>query len=500
MVVQRHLLDVAAAPAVVVDDRHPVAGLQHLLGLHALRPVGVHYHQQRAGLALQERLAAGGQHPRVLRLGLHPPDQRMGCVILRVNDDLALLPPLPGDAAHAHGRAHGVHVRVLVTHDIYLLGVVDQLAQRVGHDPGLHLCPLLRGLAAPAVELEVYPVLHHGLIAAAAEGHLQRQRGVLEQLVKAVLLPAHADGQRGGHTLAGLHLPHLLQHVEFLLGVAAVVLLLEHEQIPVAVIAQQQPAGICRPVVQLLLQRGQHRRALALRAGLHQLLVVVHHEDGHQRPGQLQRLAHLLAVGDVHPVGGGQRVLIPLHLLRMAQRAEYPVNSTVPVEQLRILPLAVQQPAIAEIRHHRVHQHFKDLLLLAGELQKHIVAPQYLAGGGIEHQHGQRRIQHIAGACGVHAAGHPVHVLPHRRLRHLVAAAAHQQHHGGHRRLRQRQQRLKGDGHDDEHHETQAVQRHIGAESANDLLAQKAFLLSVIGIRLQFNIAIDYSTKFPGGQ
>ena len=184
----------------------------------------------------------------------------------------------------------------------------------------------------------------------------------------------------------------------------------------------------------------------------------------------------------------------------MAQRAEHPVDPSVPVEQLRILPLAVQQPAIAEIRHHRVHQHLKDLLLLAGELQEHIVAPQHLAGGGVEHQHGQRRIQHIAGACGVHTAGNPVHVLPHRRLRHLVASAAHQQHHGGHRRLRQRQQRLKGDGHDDEHYETQAVQRHIGAESANDLFTQKAFLLSVIGIRLQFNIAIDYSTKFSGGQ
>ena len=453
MVVQRHLFDVAAAPAMVVDDRHPVAGLQQLLGLHALRTVGVHHHQQCAGLALQERLAAGGQYPGILRLGLHPPDQRVSCVVLRINDDLTLLAPLPGDAAHAHGRAHGVHIRVLVAHDVYLLGVVDQLAQRVGHDPGLHLCPLLRGLAAPAVELEVHPVLHHGLIAAAAEGHLQCQRGVLEQLVKAVLIPAHADGQRGVHALAGLHLPHPLQHVELSLGVAAVVLLLEHEQIPVAVVTQQQPAGICRPVVQLLLQRGQHRRALALRAGLHQLLVVVHHEDGHQGPGQFQCLAHLLAVGDIHPVGGGQRVLIPLHLLRMAQRAEHPVDPSVPMEQLRILPLAVQQPAIAEIRHHRVHQHLKDLLFLAGELQEHIVAPQHLAGGGIEHQHGQRRIQHIAGACGVHAAGHPVHVLPHGGLRHLVAAAAHQQHHGGHRRLCQCQQRLKGNGHDDEHNE-----------------------------------------------
>ena len=424
----------------------------------------------------------------------------MGGVVLGVDDDLALLAPFAGDAAHAHGRADGVHVRVLVAHDIYLLGVVDQLAQRVGHDPGLHLCPLLRGLAEPAVELEVYPVLHHGLIAAAAERHLQRQRGVLEQLVEAVLIPSHADGQRGGHALSGLHLPHLLQHVELAFGVAAVVLLLEHKQIPVAVVAQQQSAGARGPVVQLLLQRGQHRRALALGAGLHQLLVVVHHQDSHQRAGQLQRLAHLLTVRNVHPVRGGQRGLVPLYLLRMAQRAEHPIDPAVPGEQLRILPLALQQPAIAEIRHHSVHQHLEDLLLLAGELQEHIVAPQHLAGVHIEHQHGQRGVQHVAGAGGIHAARYAVHVLPYRGLGHLVAPVSQQQHHHGRQGLPRRQQRLDRNGHDNEGQQAQAVQRHIRAEPANDLFTQRASSSLLMGIRLQFNIGIDYSTQFPLGQ
>ena len=44
--VQGHFLNVAAASAVVVDHRHPVAAFQQRLGLHALRAVGVHHHQE----------------------------------------------------------------------------------------------------------------------------------------------------------------------------------------------------------------------------------------------------------------------------------------------------------------------------------------------------------------------------------------------------------------------------------------------------------------------
>mgnify|MGYP002508043211 CR=1 FL=1 len=40
--------------AVVVDDRHPVAGVQELAVLHHVRPVGVHHHQQRPGLGVDE--------------------------------------------------------------------------------------------------------------------------------------------------------------------------------------------------------------------------------------------------------------------------------------------------------------------------------------------------------------------------------------------------------------------------------------------------------------
>ena len=135
MVVQGHLVDVAAAPAVVVDDRHPVAGIQQRFGLHAAGAVGIHHHQQRLRLNPQEGIIAAEEGPLILRQGLQAAQHRMGGVILRIDDDAALLAPFADDGAHACGGAQCVHIRIAVTHDVDLLGLVDELRQRIGHDP-----------------------------------------------------------------------------------------------------------------------------------------------------------------------------------------------------------------------------------------------------------------------------------------------------------------------------------------------------------------------------
>ena len=59
MVVEGGPLDVGGGPAVVVDDRHPVAGLQYLPGQHLLRTVGVHYYHKRAVVHHQQSLLGG---------------------------------------------------------------------------------------------------------------------------------------------------------------------------------------------------------------------------------------------------------------------------------------------------------------------------------------------------------------------------------------------------------------------------------------------------------
>ena len=290
----------------------------------------------------------------------------MDGIVLRIHDDLYALAFLAGNAADACRRTQTVHVGILVAHDIDLLGIVDQLAQRIGHHAGFHLRALLRGLGAPAVKVEIQPVLDHGLVTAAGQRHFQCHGGILEQLLKAVAVAADTDGQRGRHALTGHHLAHTLQKVEAFFGIAGIVLFLKNEQEPVAVIAQQQAVGGCGPFIELFLQRRQHRRALAFRAGLHQLLVVVDHQNGHNRLRHFQRLTHLLQLGHIHPVGGGQRLLAPAHLAVAADGAEHAIYSVIPHDQLRTLPLIFQYPVGVELRHHCLHMHIKQLLALAG--------------------------------------------------------------------------------------------------------------------------------------
>ena len=252
-----------------------------------------------------------------------------------------------------------------MAHDVNVAGVLDQLPQGVGHHPGLDLGALFRGFGAATVELEVVAVLHHRLIAAAAQGHLQRQIGVFEQRVKAVAVPAQTDGQRGVDPTA-FDGAHCVQHLKLLFGKDGKVLLLHDKQIPVPVIAQQQGAAAGAPVIELALDLRQQRRTLAFRAGLHQILIIVDHQNGHRRAGHLQRLAHLLGLGNIHPVGSGQHTVVALQLVGMGQRTVYPVGAVVPHHRLRTFPLAFQQPVDIKPRHHIVYQRFKHFFLQFG--------------------------------------------------------------------------------------------------------------------------------------
>ena len=364
-----------------------------------------------------------------------------------------------------------------MAHDVDVPGVLHQLPQRVGHDAGLYLGALFGGLGAAAVELEIVPVLHHRLIAAPAQRHFQRQIGVFEQAVKAVAVPAHADGQRGADA-AALHRADAVQHVELLLGVGGEILLLHHEQIPVAVIAQQQAAAVGAPVVELSLDIRQQRRALAFRTGLHQILVVVDHQNRHGGTGHVQRLAHLLRLGNVQPVGSGQHIVVALQLVGMAQRAEHPVGAVVPHHVFRRFPLALQQPVAVKPRHGVRHRHLKQLILQPRQTHEPVVAPQDLAGVQVEHQHRQRCVQHVAGAGGIHAAADAIQILPHAVLGHAVAPHAHIQHQRRHQRLGHRQQRRKGKGGDHKGGQTHTVQHDIGAEAADQLFTQAGHLIS----------------------
>ena len=178
-----------------------------------------------------------------------------------------------------------------MAHDVDLSRVCDQLPEGVGHHAGFHFGPLLRGLGTAAVEGEIHLVPHHRLVAAPAQSHFQRQLGVFIQLRDAGRILADADGQRGVDVLRHPDGPDGVQNGELLIHKVLEILLLKEEEIMAAVGFQQDALACVGPGLQFFVDLRQDRAALGILAGLHQVLVVVQHQDRRHRAAGLVDLS-----------------------------------------------------------------------------------------------------------------------------------------------------------------------------------------------------------------
>ena len=336
--------DIGGRPAVVVDDGHPGAAFQQILAHHLLGAVGVHHHQQGPGVGQNDGVLGGEEGFLVLRhLGelLRHVGGGVGAPLL---DDADGDPLLPGDGAHTGAGADAVQVGELVAHDKDIGGVGDELGQGIGHDPALDLGALFHLLVPAAVELEVEFVLHHRLVAAPGEGHLDGEGGVLEELVEAGGVLAHADGQCGGHRASGGDVVDGVQHVELGLLEPLEVALLKNKEVAVPVVTDKKTAGGVDPGREPLVDLAAQSGPGGLVGVLHGVLVVVQQQYGHHGLRGEKLLLYLGVLGDLHPVGGSQHGRPATLLLGADQGA---VDQEPPVIQHHLAgadALALQEP------------------------------------------------------------------------------------------------------------------------------------------------------------
>ena len=340
--VEGSIFDISRRPAVMVNDRHPVAGFQKLGIFHHVRTVGIHHHQKRVGPHLQKCLSRGKEHAAVLRQRVQPGDQGLGRGVLPVNDDPCLLSPLPGGAADTRGSAHGVHIRKGMAHDVDLSRVCDQLPEGVGHHAGFHFGPLLRGLGTAAVEGEVHLIPHHRLIAAPAQCHFQRELGVFVQLRDTGRILADADGQGWVDILRHADRPDGVQNGELFVYKMLKILFFKQEQVMVPVRFQQDALACVGPGLQFFVDLRQDRAALGILAGLHQVLVVVQHQDRRHRAAGLVDLSQMIGLRSLHPVGSGHQALHAGAVPGAHQTAVDPETVIVQLHPLRALLLSAQ--------------------------------------------------------------------------------------------------------------------------------------------------------------
>ena len=407
----------------VVDDGHPGTALQQVLAHDLLRAVGVHHHQQRPRIGQDDGVLGGEERLLILRRLTELAHHISGGIVARFPDDAGLYAPLPGDGAHPGTGADAVQVREFMAHDKDIRGVGNELAQCIGHDTALHLGALLHLLAAAAVEFEVEFVFHHGLVAAPGEGHLDGERGILQQFLKTGGVFPHADGERGGHAAGAGNIVYGVEYIEFGLLKMLEIALFKEEEIAVPVIAAEETAGGGHPGGQTLVNLAEQGGAPGFVGGFHRILIVVQQQHGHHRLRSEELLFHGGVVGDLHPVSRGQRGRAAALLLGADQGAEDQETLGSQLHLPGTGALSLQEPPGIEAGDQCGELGVKEMVPLVGELEKPLVGPYDFVGVRLEEDHGQGRVEHSVPAGRVHVGRHRVDISKHLLFAKAVAAA-----------------------------------------------------------------------------
>ena len=179
--------------------------------------------------------------------------------------------------------------------------------------------------------------------------------------------------------------------------------LFKNEDVPVAIHAPENAAAPLAPLfdgdVQLAAQLG----ALAVGERLHQLVVIVHEHDHHDRARGKVFLLHVVVLGHVHPVGDAHEFIGLLALSGADHVAVDLILFPVHLEKTRHAALALEQPFAVELRHERGELRVERGTCAAAHLPERLIAPDNAAVVQAEHRHRQREVDErvVCGGFGV---------------------------------------------------------------------------------------------------
>ena len=413
---------------------------------------------------------------------------------------MGLLALFAAQAHHTGGGAHGVNVGVFVAHDEDFAGLGDEFRERIGYDAGFDLGAPFRLLGLAAVEREVVPVLDDGLIAAAAQRHLNTQRGKTVVFGKRCAVFAEAQGQRGSDTRGVYHFPDGFQNGELVLHKFRQVLGFKQEQIPVALQLPQQTVHAVGPGRQAVVDGGVDGGHHAVGQIADQLIVVVHQQNGYDGTGTDILVPDLQQLRHVHQIDGGQKqggvILIGVNLT-----AQHAIAAIAQGVVAGAFGLALGQPADGQLGQYRLQLGTEGGGLETRQLVEMVVGPEHLVVGNGHNGHGQRqfvpqgRVQGGGGGLNVPenflflpSRGNPEQHQHHRRHRQLRTGQhilAHEGRHGG-----QEQQNHKiegGAGHQKPHKRVVHKPSHLSLPGDHPHRVQIDCIIAKILVKLNGN-------------
>ena len=112
------------------------------------------------------------------------------------------------------------------------------------------------------------------------------------------------------NTLADCNATDFIQNRKLILNKMLVILLLKHVQIAVTIHLQQQTVSCLCPLEQTLFHLSTNSASLGIRAGFHQIVIVVQHQDSHDGTGCKMTFPQQVALRGIHPVSGCNQILV----------------------------------------------------------------------------------------------------------------------------------------------------------------------------------------------
>ena len=311
MEVHHHGIDIIRGSAVVIHHADLGNRFQQGPELHLIRPVGIHHNQNAVIVAHQQGILAGNEHIPVFRKMHEFFQQTSRGIVLQVDDDAGFFPLFAAQAVDAHGRAHGIQIRVFMTHDEHMITLGNELHKRVGGNTGTHLAAVIGFLAAAAVKIEIEPILDNGLIAAPAQSHFDAQSRETVALFKIRAVYAHAHGNRGRQSGGADNPVNILQQGELVGFGSFQIPALKNEQKTVPLQPPQKPFIVLRPAGNGIVQPGVQVGNGAFRQVLGHFFVIINEDDGNYRAGadvfvpHLVELCQVTEIQHTQPVSGG---------------------------------------------------------------------------------------------------------------------------------------------------------------------------------------------------
>ena len=189
---------------------------------------------------------------------------------------MRLFPERACHAQRTHRRAEAVIVLVVMSHDIYFVRALHDVAQGVCHNARLHPRVFFNRLCLSAKELRLAADIERDLIAAASEREVEFcLRLLAESLERLIRRERQPDRERDGQPFRIRELTHLIEDVKFLRDrVVERRAVEQRDELAVRDTAHEPPESL-HPRVKPLAHSEQQQRALRLGLPLHNLIKII---------------------------------------------------------------------------------------------------------------------------------------------------------------------------------------------------------------------------------